>query len=650
MSKPGEKLFPHIFQPLQIRKVRIKNRIKYAATEDNFNHEGYITDRDVAYIRERAKGGAGTVTMQGVYLDPKGEDQGYVGQAALYDDKFIPGIKRLADVIHEYDAVANIQLMHCGRVGGVELGHCVQPSLVPQLLRVFRPPREMSKEEIKECVEQHGDGARRAVEAGFDIVEISGIVGYLVSNFISKYINKRTDEYGGDIEGRCRFMVEIIEACRDAVGKDVPLFIRLCGEELLDEFGGNTPEESLESIKIAERAGIDCISVTAGWQESRWSVITRDVPQGHWLYIADRVKKAVKIPVSMAYRLFDPGIAEKAIAEGKIDIWEMCRQLIVDPYMPNKILEGRLEDIRPCVADNLCLARLFRDVPLACFSNSLVGHEGDPKWHVKPAEKKKKVMIVGGGPAGLECARIAAQRGHEVDLYEIRDTLGGQLVPASKGPYGEDELYKIVKWLVTQCKKAGVNFYLNTTVAPNLIERKHPDAVVIATGAKVAVKKVPGYDRPNVVLAHDVLEGKVKTGKKVLVWGGKGPGIITALYLAEKGKDVTIVAQERRPGVDVNASYLWRYNLMLSRAHARTFRYSDVVEITDAGAVVKDEYGLRETIPADTIVVAGPMAPRVELVEHAKKICDEVYVIGDARMPRRAHNAIHEGFRTGIRI
>ncbi|MEM2313040.1 MAG: FAD-dependent oxidoreductase [Candidatus Nezhaarchaeales archaeon] len=651
-GQPGYKMFPHLFQPVRIGRLTVPNRIKYAATEDNFNtHDGFVTDVDVAYIRERAKGVVGGIcTIQGVYMDPKGEGKGYVGQAAAYDDKFIPGLKRLADAIHGEGAIANIQLMHCGRVGGIELPYCVGPSAIPQRLRIFRPVKEMSKDDIKQCIKEHADAARRGIEAGFDIIEISGIVGYLISNFLSKYTNRRTDEYGGDIEGRCRFMVEVIQAVRDVIGKDVPIIIRLCAEELLDDVNGNTPEECMITYKMAEKAGVDCISVTQGWQESVVPVITRDVPQGSWLYNAKRAKEAgIKVPLSMAYRLFKPEIADKAIADGIIDIWEMCRPMIADPHLPKKVLEGRLEDIRPCIACNLCLARLFRDAPMTCSVNPLVGHEWDPEWQVKPAEARKKVMIVGGGPAGLECARVAALRGYEVHLYEKRDILGGQLVAASKGPFGEDELYGVITWLITQCRKAGVNFHLNTTVTPSMMEEEAPDVIVIATGARFTAEKVPGFDRPNVVSAVDVLEGRVETGEKVVVWGGKGAGIVTALYLANKGRKVSMVCMDRRVGRDVNPSYVWRYIQKLNQLGVRVYRNSSIERITEDGVIVKAPYDVRIPIAADTVIYAEREAV-ADLVEAARAVCPEVYVIGDALVPRRLQNAIHDGYRIGIRM
>lgn len=649
---PGSKKYPHLFRPITIGKLTIPNRIKYAATEDNLNaHDGHVTDAGVAYMRERGKGVVGGIcTIQGVYMDRNREGQGYVGQAAAWDDKFIPGLKRLADALREEGSVSNYQLMHCGRVGGVDIPYCVGPSAIPQRLRIFRPVKEMTKENIKQCVKEHADAAIRGLQAGFDIVEISGIVGYLISNYLSSYTNRRKDEYGGDIEGRCRFMVETIEAVRDAVGKDVPLIIRLCAEELLDDVGGNTPEESMVTYKMAEKAGIDSISVTQGWQESSIPVITRDIPQGTWLYNAKRAKQAVKVPISMAYRLFTPDLPEKAIADGILDIWEMCRPMIADPLLPKKVLEGREEDIRPCVACNLCLARLFRDAPMTCYVNPLCAHEWDPEWQTKPAELKKKVMIVGAGPAGLECARAAALRGHDVHLYEKEKVLGGQICHAAKAPHGDEELYGMIDYLAAQCKKANVNIHLNTTVTPELIEEEMPDAVVIANGARFIAEKIPGHDRPNVVSALDVLENRVKVGDRVVVWGGKKPGIAVALYLAEKGnRKIAMVSKERKVGKDVNPSYIWRYIQKLNQKGVRVYRESIIEEIKDDVVIVKAQYETRIPVPADTIICAE-REPAAELAEKARMLSIETHIIGDALVPRALSNALHDGYRTGIRV
>ena len=316
---PGAKSYPHLFTPIQIGNLTVPNRIKYAATEDNLNsHDGFITDAGVAYMRERAEGVVGGLCfMQGVYMDQARQSQGYVGQAACWDDKFIPGLKRIADAIHAERAVAGFQLMDCGRVGAVEVDYCHGPSAVPQRLRIFKPVQEMTHADVKEVIQQHIAAARRGVAAGFDMMEISGIVGYLISNFISSYTNRRQDEYGGDIRGRMQMVVEIIQGVKQACGPDIPVGIRLCSEELLDDVRGNTPAESMETYKIAEQAGADYISCTLGWQESIYPVISRDIPMGNWVHLAKRAKQHVKIPIQMAYRLFKPDAAQREDRGGR---------------------------------------------------------------------------------------------------------------------------------------------------------------------------------------------------------------------------------------------------------------------------------------------------------------------------------------------
>jgi 2,4-dienoyl-CoA reductase (NADPH2) len=651
-SYPGAKKYPHLFKPIQIGNLIIPNRIKYAATEDNLNsHDGFVTDADVAYIRERAKGVVGGIcTMQGVYMDKNRQGQGYVGQAAAWDDKFVPGLKRLADAIHSERAVAGYQLMHCGRVGAVEVQYCQGPSAVPQRLRIFRPVQEMTKQDIKQCVQEHVDAARRGLEAGFDIIEISGIVGYLLSNFISSYTNRRTDEYGGDIRGRMRAVVEIIQEVKKICGKDVPLGIRLCAEELLEDVRGNTPEESMMSYKIAEEAGVDYISVTAGWQESIVPVISRDVPMGSWIHLAKRAKENVKVPIQMAYRLFRPDLPNKAIGDGHLDMWEMCRPMIADPLMPKKVLEGREEDIRHCVACNLCLARLFRDAPMTCYINPVCAHESDPKYvNLEPPEEKKKVMIVGAGPAGLECAYMAARRGHEVHVYEKRAELGGTILEASKAPYGDDELLTCIRYQSAQCEKAGVTFHMGTEVTEELIKEELPDCVVLATGPIYSKGKAPGFDRENVVNVLDVLRGKAKVGERVVVWGNRKPGIGVALHLAKQGRKVTLVGKDKSAGFDVNPSFKWRYMIYLRQNGVTAYNDCDIEEIKEGEVVVRSYDGYRWPVRCDTVVVTEREANNF-LKDVVQREGIELFVIGDALVPRNLSSAVHDGYRIGIRI
>ena len=652
-SYPGAKKYPKLFEPVQIGNLLIPNRIKYAATEDNFNdHTGFITDADVAYIRRRAEGVVGGLCyMQGVYMDEARKGQGYVGQAACWDDKYIPGLKKMADAIHAEKAVAGFQLMDCGRVGAVEVPSGHGPSTVPQRLRIFKPMYEMTKEEIKEMVQQHVDATKRGIEAGFDIIEISGIVGYLISNLISSYTNRRTDEYGGDIRGRMKAVVEIIQGVKEVCGPDIPVGIRLCAEELLDDVRGNTPEESMESYKIAEEAGADYISVTAGWQESIVPVISRDVPMGSWVHLAKRAKEHVNIPVQMAYRLFVPELPEKAITAGELDIWEICRSMIADPLMPKKVLEDRQEEIRHCVACNLCLARLFRDAPMTCYINPVCAHEHDENFFPKPVEEddEKEIIIVGAGPAGLECAYVAAQRGHEVHVYDKREEVGGTILEASKAPYGDEELMTCINYQKTMCKKYGVEFHLGTEVTDELIQDEMPDSVVLATGPLYPEIRGTVGEGAKIVNVLDVLGGTAEVGDNVVVWGNRKPGIGCALLLANQGKKVTIVGKEKTAGFDVNPSFKWRYMIYLRQNRVMAYNDCDIEEIKEGEVIVKTYDGYRFPLKCDTVVISEREANEgLKAVVQGEGI--ELFVIGDALVPRNMSSAVHDGYRIGLRI
>jgi 2,4-dienoyl-CoA reductase (NADPH2) len=649
---PGAKTYPHLFKPIQIGNLMVPNRIKYAATEDNLNgHDGFVTDAGVEYMRQRAIGVVGGLCfMQGVYMDEKRQGQGYVGQAAAWDDKFIPGLKRIADAIHEQKAVAGFQLMDCGRVGAVEVDYCHGPSAVPQRLRIFKPVQEMSNADVKKMIQEHIDAAKRGLEAGFDIMEISGIVGYLISNFISSYTNRRTDEYGGDIRGRMRAAAEIIQGVKEVCGPDVPLGIRLCSEELLDDVRGNTPEESMETYKMAEEAGADYISCTLGWQESIYPVISRDIPMGNWIHLAKRAKEHVNIPVQMAYRLFKPGLPNEKIGAGELDIWEICRSMIADPHMPKKVAEGREDEIRHCVACNLCLARLFRDAPMTCYINPVCAHEWQEEFaNPKPAEEEKEVMIVGAGPAGLECAYMAARRGHEVHVYDKRDVIGGTLNEAKSAPYGDDELWTCIEYQQAMCEQAGVNFHLGTEVTDDLIEEEMPDTVVLATGPVYSKIEAPGGDHDKIVNILDVMSGKADVGETVVVFGNRKPGIGCALHLAKQGKKVTLIGKEKSAGFDVNPSFKWRYMIYMRQNGITVYNDCDIAEVTDEEIIVKSYDGLHWPIKCDTVVISD-RGPNESLKKTVQSEGVELFVIGDALIPRNLSSAVHDGYRIGIRL
>jgi len=641
--------YPNIFSPGQIGMLATKNRIKYAATETNFNtQDGFVTEKEIAYMEAQARGGAAIVTTQGAYPDRLGEGKGFRGTMSIAHDRYIPGLARIADAIKRNGALAALQILHCGREGGVDLDYCLMPTAVPQRLSYFKPPREITTVEITQAVKDHAAAARRAQEAGFDMIELSGIVGYLISTFISRYTNGRQDEYGGEtIEERCRLMVEILGAIKAETGDKVPVGIRLCGAELLDDRGGNTPEESIESFRIAEKAGADYVSVTVGWHESSSSVITRDVPMGRWLWVAERVSKAVRVPVMMAFRLFLPEIPEKAIADGVIDFWEACRPMIADPDLPNKASGERISKVVPCIACNLCFSRLYYHQPIMCTVRPSLGHEGDEAWGYygfAPATEKKRIGVVGGGPAGLQIAAVAAERGHDVTLWERQAAFGGSILLASRIDDGEEELLRPIAYLVERCRDAHVTLVPAATCTPDALQGLGLDVLVLAIGSLFGPSGGPGRLTPDEIIA-----GEKRPGKRVLIAGGDGIGLAVAVYLLRTGDyHVILVEESGRLGRDVSPFYLWRYLQMFKQRGVEVMTRAGLKGWDDGEASIASAKGERR-VEVDDVVVASRLA-RPRAVEAFASSGAEVLLIGDARRPRRLHNAIHEAYRLGMRI
>ncbi|MBA4416393.1 MAG: NADH oxidase [Syntrophus sp. (in: bacteria)] len=640
--------YPHIFSPGRIGIVTAKNRVKYAATETNFPYcDGFVSDREVAYMEAQARGGAGIITTQGAYPDPGGEGKGFMGMMAIWDDAFVPGLARIAEVIKRHDALSCLQILHCGREGGVELDYALMASAVPQKLSYFKKPREITAQEIKESVRDHIKAARRALDAGFDMIEISGIVGYLISTFISRYSNKRQDEYGGDIRARCRLMKEILLGIKAEVGHTFPVGIRLCGLELLDDRGGNVFEESVESFRIAEESGADYVSVTIGWHESSQSVITRDVPMGHWLYVAEAVKKQVNIPVMMAFRQFTPDIPEKALSQGMIDFWEVCRPMIADPELPIKAIEGRETEIIPCIACNLCFSRLYYHQPIMCSVRPTLGREADPDWGYygfTPVKEPKKVVIVGGGPAGLQCASVAAKRGHRVTLLEKADRLGGSVHMASRVDEGAHELLRPIAMLEGECRRYNVDIRAGVEATPAIIKEKGADVVVIAIGARTKGREA--LAGRHLLTPEEVMKKGVNLSRRIVIVGGNGVGLGVAVYLLRKGAyDLTIIEEGNRLGRDVNPFYLWQYVRFLKERKVRIMAGSRILGMEGDKLRVFKASG-ETIIETDGII----MAEQESAIEWGGSTGQEIYYIGDAKKPRRINNAIHDGYRMGMRI
>lgn len=655
-EKPGMERFPHIFEERKVGSYTSRNRVKYAACSvSNFNHyDGSVSDRELARMGVIARTGCGIITNQGVYPDPRGEGKAYYRMLALYEDRYIEGIEKVCKMIHAHGGIAIQQILHGGRYGGIDLDYCLQPSAVKQSLRHFREPREITVKEIDQTIKDHAEAARRSIQAGYDGVEITAFMGYLIANFLSSYTNMRTDKYGGSVENRARFLVEMLQAIRGEIGSDKLLIVRLNAVELMDEYGGSTPDECIEFMKIAEKdAGVDMISIVIGWHEARTGALGRDLPADNWVEHARRVKDAVSaIPVAFGVRLRDPFIAEQCLKDELFDFWEVCRPFLADPQLLHKLEEDRPEEIKPCQAGLTCLARMFNNLPYLCTVNPILGHEAEPTYQILPARLKKKVLVIGGGPAGLEVATVAAQRGHEVVVHDNGPALGGQLLMANREPSKGKSFEGLIGHYEAMMKKYGVTWYVNSTVDAALVRKERPDVVVLATGASVARFNGASTDGMTVMtLEEALLEDKVVSSSRVVIISGERAGLVTAEYLrSEKGCSVSLVEEGTRLGTDVGITFIWRHMAWIKDMGMTVLKKHRVKSVNKGHVILIDAEGGEVKIEADILIRAGPRKPRQELEAEVKSLADELYLIGDAIKPRSLTEAIHEGYKLGVRI
>ncbi len=656
MTRPGEAKLKTLFSPTTFAGQEIKNRVKYGACcVSNYNtRDGFITPRELARTKVIAETGCGIITNQGAYPDPLGEGKAYFRQVAIFDDKFLPQFEMIARMIKDNGGMAIQQILHAGRYGGIDLGYCIQPSIVPQTLPHFRPPREITKDQIKQTIREHAEAAARAVKAGFDGTEITSFMGYLLATFNSKFTNQRTDEYGGSVENRGRFMCELIDAIKQAT-PDHPLIVRLNGTELMDKWGGNTEEECFELMQLAADQGVDMISVTVGWQEAPESSIGRDIEPGYWNYLSKRAKDLLPdVPIAFGQRLPNPAEANQCLEDGVMDFWEVCRPLLADPQMLHKAAEDRMDEVRRCVGSLNCLSRLFRDLPYTCTMNPALGHEVEPEYNISPAAVKKKIMVVGAGPAGMECALTAVQRGHEVTVFDRESYIGGSLYGyAHNDIANRDDMLSVLRYYEVMAEKLGVEMKLNTAVDPNLMrELLHVyDVAIIATGAKVDMAANPACDEGVTILdAKEVAAGKHKVEGRVVILGGGKVGLTIAENLAEQKYDVTIIEESKRLAGDVMPSWKWRHTAWVEELEITAVTGAKVTKVGADGVHIMDKNGEASVLPADTVIAAQNAVPRQELVHAFEWMVDEVHPVGDAITPRGLGVAIQDGYRLGCRI
>jgi len=502
--------------------------------------------------------------------------------------------------------------------------------------------RELTIEEIERLVQAFGIAAEIARNAGIDAVELHAHAGHLLDQFQTALWNKRKDKYGGNLEGRLRFAMEIIGAIKKAAGNDFPVIYRFGLTHYYE--GGRDVEEGLEITRRLEAAGIDAFHIDAGCHEVRYwgTPPTTQVP-GCSVHLAQEVKKVVKVPVISVGKLGYAELAEEVLQEEKADFIALGRALLADPEWPNKVREKRLEDIRPCIGCyEGCLERVNEKKYISCAVNPTTGMERE--FALKPAEKRKSVLVVGGGPAGMEAARIAALRGHRVALWEKSGTLGGSLTPASVPSFKQD--YKsFIKYLSHQMKDLGIAIEFGKEATLELIQQMKPEVLFMATGATPIIPQIPGVERSNVVTAVQILLGDKKVGNSgVLIRGGL-VGCETALYLAQQGKKITIVEILAKIANDMFISNKMHLLKLLKDAETKILTETQVLEIAENGVWVVNKPGNRSLIQADTVVLATGLEAEKGGWETLKKDIPEVYFLGDCVQPRKILSAIWEGFR-----
>lgn len=640
--------FPTMFSPVQIGTVTVPNRFVVPPMGNNLaNTDGTLSDRSLSYYQARAKGGFGLITIEStvVYREAKGGPR----KPCLFSDDTVESFRRVADACHAYGAKVSIQLQHAGPEGNSALtGYPLKAASAMPASAGREIPEAVSNEEVYRIIECYGDAARRAQQAGIDMVEVHCAHGYLVSTFISQRTNNRTDEFGGCFENRMRLPRLIIENIRRKTGGNLPILCRInaCDEV---EGGQSVQDAAAVAAYLEQECGVDALHVTRAvhlHDEFMWAPgITHG---GFNADLVTEIKRAVSVPVIAVGRFTEPQYAELLVKQGRADLIAFGRQSIADPELPAKARNGQLETLSPCIGCLLgCVPNMFVGKPITCAVNPCVGRECE----LTSAPEKKRVTVVGGGPGGLYAAWVCAVRGHQVTLVEKANELGGNFRIAAY-PTGKGQLTEAIRSMIVKCQQAGVDLRCGVEADEMLLRSLAPDTIILATGSTPLLLPIPGLSDCGYVTAQDMLDGKAQMGKNVLVVGGGMVGCEAAEYLAERGHQVTVIEMKDVIAADVtpeNRRYMFENfeeNHVLLRPGAKVTQfYADGVDY----ALVDGSTGSLRGY--DNIVLAMGSRSNTALKETAEKVAGQVLVIGEAtKAPGNAVLATGDALEAALKI
>ena len=661
-----------LFESIKIGNVEIKNRIAMApmANLGLITPDGCFTKRAVDYYVERAKGGTGLIITGAVKVENEIEKLKMPSFPCITTNPthFIQTASELTERVHAYGAKIFIQItLGLGRSGapGFLDGQPVAPSAIPNYWDPTITCRELTTEEVETMVKRFGEAALIAKESGFDGIEIHAVhEGYLLDQFTLSIFNRRTDKYGGDLKGRLTLPSEIVKEIKNTVGKNFPVTLRFSIKSYIKDWRqgglpqedfkelGRDVEEGLEAAKILEQAGYDAFNADCGTYDAwYWAHPPMYFEYGCYLPYAEKLKQVVNIPIISAGKMDLPGLGEKALQENKLDMVVIGRGLLADPYLPNKLMLGEDDRIRPCIGcHDGCMGRMFIARPLSCAVNPIAGRESE--YFVTPACVKKNVLIVGGGLAGMEAARVTAIRGHKVTICEKRDKLGGHILEGSVPDFKLADR-RLLKWYENELKELKIDISLNTEITEQYINDKKPDVIVIASGSKSVTLNLPGMDKTKVCTAEDLLSGRKTAGRNVAMIGGGLIGCETALWLAKQGKEVTIVEalpemlNSGKPIPHMNRIMLLDL-LKFNKVDAIT--NTSLLEVTDKGVLLIDKNFKQTSLKADTVVIAVGYKPDNKLYNDLKCEVNELYNIGDSREAANIMNAIWDAYEVARNI